>query len=80
MTRTLASSVLALSLVVALPTAGAFGQSYNAPAGIPAAAAPGGNVSDAVQQRDWNAPSAYNTLATGSVDKSKAHKARGQHR
>ncbi|GJE57023.1 MULTISPECIES: hypothetical protein [Methylobacterium] len=41
MSRILAASALALSLVAGLPAA-ASAQSYNAPAGIPAVTAPGG--------------------------------------
>ena len=60
MSRVLSASALALSLIVAGTAAQA--QSYTAPAGIPASAAPGG--SSVVVGRAWSAPTAgtYNSF------------------
>ena len=71
MTRFLATSALTLSLLAGASAAQA--QSYNAPAGIPSATAPGSSVEVNVG-RSWSttAPGAYDSLTTGST-------ARGAH-
>ncbi|GJE57002.1 MULTISPECIES: hypothetical protein [Methylobacterium] len=67
MTRLLTASALALALVGAVPAA-ALAQSYNAPAGIPAQAAPGTSVEQGAGH-GWTAatPGTYDSLTTGSV-------------
>lgn len=65
MYRLLTASVLALSCTV---NTAAEAQSYTAPAGIPAAAAPGGaSVSEPVRPWTGGAATADDRLTTGSV-------------
>ncbi|GEP11163.1 hypothetical protein [Methylobacterium gnaphalii] len=61
MSRLLAASALVLTLAAGSAQA----QSYTAPAGIPAAAAPGN--SDAVRGWSRNASGTFDGLTTGSV-------------
>lgn len=69
MSRVLAASALALSLVAGLPTA-ASAQSYMAPAGIPAVTAPGGleGAAAASNLRDYEGRSYRAVPGTGQVE------------
>ena len=74
MSSILKVSALALALAAA-PTAAALAQSYTAPAGIPAATAPGAAAGRTVERNLFRVvPGADDAIVTGSVGRVRTHR------
>ncbi|KQQ23130.1 hypothetical protein ASF53_23275 [Methylobacterium sp. Leaf123] len=76
MSRILTASVLALALTAGV-TGSAAAQSYNAPAGIPAVTAPGGQSDEAgLMQRHTTRDSRLGTVSADSLTTGSVHRSR----